>query len=132
MIKSNSKAAKTAIQQWIKDNYNPEFASVYPVAENDLKQIAISVLAEFERQAYACPYEWRQNRQTAFVDWMNALPGILDPGFLYWKTGKNSIMVLAEWLQETDAETSKYDQRSADEFALSLIYRELCAAERSK
>lgn len=132
MIKSNSKAAKAAIRQWIIDNYNPEFASVYPVAENDLKQIAISVLSKFERQAYSVPNEWRQNRQTAFVDWMNALPGILDPGFLYWKTGKNSVMLIAEWLQETEEQSEKYDQRSADIFALSLIYRELCAAERSK
>ena len=121
MLKTNSKKAVANIRQYIVDIYNDE--------EQDTKQnapfeeIAKTVYNAFIEQKWS--FEKRRynaNEQSAFEDWAQGLPSILDTCYYYNRPAKADLQAI---LEQTDQEANKYSESQAQTTLTYLIYREI-------
>lgn len=123
MLKTNSKKAKENIQKYILNNFTPEDYTETPPQE--FGKVALFILDVFRKEKYNLPEDFRyykNNEQTAFIDWLAGLPGLFDPGY-YYKT--SAVDELGELLEESKEEKSRYNEMQAENLLSRLIYREL-------
>lgn len=119
MIRTNSKKARENIKKYIMDNYSPENYGLPETA--DFKEAAANILDVFHEEKPAT----RGNEQEIFIEYCAGLPSILDTCYYY---NRSTVDDLANILEETDAEKSKYSEQDAERLLTTLIYRELTRA----
>ena len=117
MLRSNSKAVVTKIRQYIVDDINPDYFGLSE--EPDFPEACKLILT-------ACEDEKRYNRIRSgldtFRDWAQGLPSAFNTCYYY---NVSAVDLLADWLEETEAEKAKYSESEAEEMITRLIYREL-------
>lgn len=124
-IRSNSKKAINNIRQYVINRYNGEDYDKYSPEYNAVtfEQMAFCILSDVKRVKI---YDMKRYRnyswQDAFADWGAGLPGILDTCYYY---NRSAIDDLAEILEETEEEKSRYDEQDAERLLSNLIFREL-------
>lgn len=127
-LRSNSKKAVENIRQYIRDGYNPDG---YELQEPDtFPALASQLLQVFRSEKYHLPQDVRYyhgSEQAAFADWCAGLPSILDTCYFY---NRSAVADLANILQETPEEASRYTEQDAEQLLTWLIYRELKKGER--
>ena len=117
MLRSNSKAVVAKIRQYIVDGINPDYLGL--AKEPDFPTACKLILT-------ACEDEKRYNRSRSgfetFKDWAQGLPSAFNTCYYY---NVSAIDLLADWLEESDSEKSKYSESQAEAMITRLIYREL-------
>lgn len=151
MLKTNSKAVKTAIREFIaagaidwaiesneydrENGYEPmaeavELEKLSSKGEENTdvqKAAAVLVWKYFQNDI---KYDYRLGRepmQSIFDSWIRGLPGVVDSeDFLFC----NAVDFMAGILQESEAEKAKYSESDAEELAIYLIWREVSGLAR--
>lgn len=116
MLKTNSRQARENLKAYIMNGWNineEEQGRTWAETKAD-------ILAEFECDAWATPWQKRQNRQDAFINWLGGLPAALGDFFLY-----RGVEDLGNILEETEEERSRYTEAEAQTMLARLIYREV-------
>lgn len=127
MIKSNSKAAKQAIKDFILNelfdgsNYGIETPATFSEA-------ARLIWAEFCKFKSNDNYYRGWNESDIFADWISGLPSITNgaPYYLYYQA--DPVQIVARILQEDPAEAARFTEDQAAALLTKLIYREIIAA----
>ena len=66
----------------------------------------------------------RVSRYEMFEDWCSGLCSALNTDYYY---NVSAVDLLGEWLEETESEKAKYDERKAEKTITTLLWRELNA-----
>ena len=151
MLKTNSKAVKTAIREFIAagaidwalsaNEYDRE-NGYEPMAEAvELEKLSSKGEENADVQKAAAALVWKcfQNdtegdyrlghepMQSIFDSWVRGLPGVVgSEDFLFC----NAVDFMAGILQESEAEKAKYGESDAEELAIYLIWREVSRLAR--
>ncbi len=146
MLKTNSKAVKTAIREFIAtgaidwaieaNEYDRE-NGYEPMAEAvELEKLSSKGEENADVQKAAAALVWkcfqndikgdyrigREPMQSIFDSWIRGLPGVVgSEDFLFC----NGVDFMAGILQESEAEKAKYGESDAEELAIYLIWREV-------
>ncbi len=126
MLKTNSRKAKENMKKYITNHFNGDN---YDIDTPDtFKEIAKIINDIFEKESY---YSSDYNKAhhipkiTAFIDWCQGLPSILDTCYYY---NRSAVKDLAGILEETENDFLKYDEPAAELLLTKLIYREISNA----
>lgn len=151
MLKTNSKAVKTAIREFIAagaidwalsaNEYDRE-NGYEPMAEAvELEKLSSKGEENADVQKAAAALVWkcfqndvkgdyrlgREPMQSIFDSWIRGLPGVVgSEDFLFC----NGVDFMAGILQESEAEKAKYGESDAEELAIYLIWREVSKLAR--
>lgn len=151
MLKTNSKAVKTAIREFIAtgaidwaisaNEYDRE-NGYEPMAEAvELEKLSSKGEENADVQKAAAALVWkcfqndiegdyrigREPIQSIFDSWLRGLPGVVDSeDFLL----RSAVDFMAGILQESEAEKAKYGESDAEELAIYLIWREVSKLAR--
>ena len=123
MLKTNSKKAKENLINYIIDNFRPEGYTDTPSEE--WSEIAAFIINTFRSEKYSSPEDYRyynNNELTAFIDWAQGLPSVLDTCYFY---NRSAIDDLGAILEETETEKKKYNETDAEQLLTRLIYKVL-------
>lgn len=123
MLKTNSKQAKENIQLYIMDHFTPENYTDTP--PEMWTETAAFIIETFRSEKYSRPEDfryYRNNELTAFIDWAQGLPSVLDTCYFY---NRSAIDDLGEILEETTTERSKHTETDAEQCLTRLIYKVL-------
>lgn len=119
-LKSNSKAVNEAVKAYIMENFDTsEYTPCYDnVNVSNIKEVCKAILECCNKEKFCISYP---NTQSMLIDWMWGLPTILNtaPIICYG----SAVDLIGNWLQQTEKEKSKYDETTAEQFALYLISR---------
>ena len=126
MIKTNSKAAKQAIKNFILNtlfdgsNFGIDTPSTF-------EEAARLIWADFVKFKSNDNYFRGWDNSDIFDNWAQGLPSIMNgaPYYLYYSA--DPVQIIAEILQETPAEAGRYTSEEAARLLSRLIYRELSA-----
>lgn len=119
-LKSNSKAVNEAVKTYILENfdtsnYTPDYDHVNA---SNIKEVCKAILDCCNKEKFYLSYH---NTQSMLIDWMQGLPSILDTAPILYSG--SAVDLVGNWLQQTEKEKSKYDETTAEQFALYLISR---------
>lgn len=119
-LKSNSKAVNEVVKAYILENfdtsnYTPDYDHVNP---SNIKEVCKAILDCCNKEKFYLSYP---NTQSMLIDWMQGLPSILDTAPILYSG--SAIDLIGNWLQQTENEKSKYDETTAEQFALYLVSR---------
>ena len=117
MLRSNSKAVVEKIHQCIVDGIDPEYFGLSEAPDFPEACKLILTACENEKQ-----YSRSRSGFETFRDWAQGLPSAFNTCYYY---NVSAVDLLADWLEETEAEKSKYSESEAEEMITRLIYREL-------
>ena len=117
MLRSNSKAVVAKIHQYIVDEIDPDYFGLAEAPDFPTACKLILTACENEKQ-----YSRSRSGLDTFRDWAQGLPTALNTCYYY---NVSAVNLLADWLEETDIEKSKYSESQAEEMITRLIYREL-------
>lgn len=151
MLKTNSKAAKAAIREfiaagainWAKESNEYDRANGYePMAEAvELENLAGKGKENKDVQKAAAALVWacfkndkkgdkslgHEPMQSIFKSWLCGLPGVVDSEeFLL----RSAVDFIAGILQESEAEKARYSETEAEDLAAYLIWREVSGLAR--
>lgn len=151
MLKTNSKAVKTAIREfiaagaidWAEEANEYDRENGYePMAEAvELEKLSSKGEESADVQKAAAALVWkcfqndikgdyrigREPMQSIFDSWIRGLPGVVDSeDFLL----RSAVDFMAGILQESEAEKAKYSESDAEELAIYLIWREVSGLAR--
>ena len=117
MLRSNSKKVIEKIRAYIIDGVDHEYFELE--ADPDFNTACKLVLT-------ACEEEKRYSRSRSgfetFKGWAQGLPSAFNTLYYY---NVSAVDLLADWLEESESEKSKYNESEAEEMITRLIYREL-------
>lgn len=117
MLRTTSKAVINKIRAYIVENVDHEY---FELTENPDFPTACKLILQ------ACQNEKRYQRYNngfeMFKDWAQGLPTAFDTCYYY---NVSAVDMLADWLEETDTEKSKYSESEAEERITHLLYREI-------
>lgn len=123
MLKTNSKAVKTAIREYLSESFD---FSGYDESFNDLSlQDKAKKFLEIMQSEWYNGYEAKRNPclHNAVIEYLKGLPSGIHVAF-YYSDERN---LLKEWLQETEEEAQKYDDYEVDQLYWHLLSREILA-----
>lgn len=117
MLKTNSRKAAENIRKYIAENctfynYDVEKPETFP-------EIARLILKTCNEEKF---YRVYKSRYEQFKDWCQGLPSFFDTCYYY---DRSAVDDLAEILEETKEEASRFTEEKAAEKLTYLIYREL-------
>lgn len=121
MLKTTCKKALDNIRNYIFDRVDVTGYDEYSEPET-FREAALIIYDNFmkcKKYELQRPYT---NIQECFTDWCAGLPSILDTCYYY---NRSAVDDLAEILEETEAEKSKYTETQAESELTWLIYREI-------
>lgn len=129
MLRTNSKQAKEAIRNYLKDGF---LDSAYNLDEGiyngfTLPEMARKFLDIMEKE-YPKFYSRNFSLYTAIADYLKGLPSSISVRF-YYNEERN---LLKEWLQETDEESDRFEDDEMDRMYWFLISREIIALSKMK
>lgn len=111
MLRTNTKKASENIRAYIMDNFTPENYTDNP--PKDFPEVAAFILGVFrteKKHILTCDY-YRANGLTAFADWCQGLPSVLDTCYYY---NRSAVEDLGQILEETAEEKSRFSEAEAD------------------
>lgn len=117
MLRSNSKAVVAKIHQYIFDEIDPDYFGLSEAPDFQTACKLILTACEDEKK-----YSRSRSGFETFKDWAQGLPTALNTCYYY---NVSAVDLLADWLEETEAEKAKYSESEAEEMITRLIYREL-------
>ena len=129
MLKSNSKQVKEKIQAWIIElakeglqGYLPQKDYAGQVTEHEIENTPMTAVNRIFEKEKGWELE-RTGRQAAFYDWQQGCCSTL-PAYQRLLYGDAMKEKIKEWLEQTDAESAKYEDDECEKFFLWLVYRE--------
>ena len=117
MLRSNSKAVVAKIRQYIVDDIDPDYFGLSETP--DFPEACKLILQACEDEKF---YNRIRSGLETFRDWAQGLPSAFNTMYYY---NVSAVDLLADWLEETEAEKAKYSESEAEEMITRLIYREL-------
>lgn len=151
MLKTNSKAVKAAIREFIAEGainwaeesneYDRENGLESMAEALELEKISSKGTKSEDAQKAAAALVWkcfendtkgdyrigREPLQEIFISWLRGLPGVVDSeDFLL----KSAVDFMGGILQESDAEKAKYSESDAEDLACYLVWREVSKLAR--
>lgn len=123
MLKTNSKKAKENLINYIMDNFTPENYTDTPPTQ--WHEIATFIIKTFRSEKYSCKEDYKyyhNNELTAFIDWAQGLPSVLDTCYFY---NRSAVDDLGAILEETETERNKHNETDAEQCLTRLIYKVL-------
>ena len=123
MLKTNSKQAKENLKNYIMNNFDGTGYTDTPPEE--WHEIATFIIDTFRSEKYSCKEDYRyyhNNEFTAFVDWAQGLPSVLDTCYFY---NRSAVDDLGDILEETQTERTKHTETDAEQCLTRLIYKVL-------
>ncbi len=125
MLRTNSKAARQNIMNYIRDNaaeyIELEYSYTTDQLENDNNLCAV-IMDIFKAEKYhGAEKYYHFNLFTAFTDWAQGLA--LGGLFKYYY--KPAVDIVGDILDQTPAERARYTETDAENTMTRLIYREL-------
>lgn len=121
MLKTTCKKALDNIRAYILNNTDVTGYDKYSEPET-FHEAALIIWDEFQTAKKYELNRTRTNIQECFTEWCAGLPSILDTCYYY---NRSAVDDLAEILEETEAEKSKYTETQAERELTWLIYREI-------
>ncbi len=121
MLKTTCKKALDNIRTYILNNTDVTGYDKYSEPET-FREAALIIWDEFQTAKKYELNRTRTNIQECFTEWCAGLPSILDTCYYY---NRSAVDDLAEILEETEAEKSKYTETQAERELTWLIYREI-------
>lgn len=126
MLKTNSKAAKNKIAQYILDHFQPydEDTTTTQYNFSDINDVCLYIWDKFIDIEYASPSQRRFygfSVQTAFDNWLRGLPSILNPSYLY--SCPDAVTTVGDILEQTAEERNKYTEQQAENLMNYMIYK---------
>lgn len=116
MLKTNSKKAIKNLKIYIMDSWNIEEGEetrTWTETKEDIQE-------SFTIEAYNSKYQRQQNRQEAFIEWLQGLPRGLGDHVLC--RGQET---LGQILEQTEQERQQYEEMESQKRLSYLIYREV-------
>lgn len=130
MLKTNSKKAKENLQKYIIENFNGDSYTETP--PESWHEIAQFILDAFRSEKYNCAADYRyykNNELTAFIDWAQGLPSVLDTCYFY---NRSAVSDLGNILEQTEEEQNKHSETDAGQCLTRLIYKVLIMEANKK
>lgn len=126
MLRTNSKQAKEAIRNYLKDGF---LDSAYNLDEGIYQDMTLPEMArkflEIMQDEFYCAYNKMRypNLQEAIIEYLKGLPSSIAIAFYYDEERR----LLEKWLQEDKTDSIKYGDEKTDRLYWHLISREIIA-----
>lgn len=118
MLKTNSKKVTQKIENWVIENSDFEGYEDLPVkSPTSFTDYAINIYFIFKKEK-SDPI---LSEQSNFICWLSGLPAAINSADYYYNNP--SVAVLADILEETPEEKSKFDELEAERMMSYLIYK---------
>lgn len=139
MLKTNSKAVKEKIQNYVIERYEVWYQDNFEYVEKKAENFheiareifkacfnakAINIHCKTVQEIYEFVYHFYKSFQTMFIDWCQGLPSILKCEYYYI----SAVEMLGDWLEENETERKKYTESQAEELISKLLFRDLAKA----
>lgn len=126
MLKTNSKAVKNKIAEYIFNHFQPYDEDLNDPTYNfsNISDICLYIWDKFIDIEYASPSQRRFygfSVQTAFDNWLRGLPSILNPSYLY--SSPDAVTTVGDILEQTLEERNKYTETQAENFMNYMIFK---------
>lgn len=126
MLKTNSKAVKNKIAEYIFTHFQPYDEDLNDPTYNfsNISDICLYIWDKFIDVEYASPSQRRFygfSVQTAFDNWLRGLPSILTPLYLY--SSPDAVTTVGDILEQTLEERNKYTETQAENLMNYMIYK---------
>ena len=125
MLKTNSKAAREAIRNFIMDHTEDADTGRTPETFNEeAHMIWDTFMDEYMRDESQRRYELRMHKtwENCFEGWCSGLPSMIDTASYYLHS---AVKILGDLLEETPAERARFSECEAESMLSRLIYREV-------
>lgn len=119
MLRTNSKIVKNRIRNYVLNSINDEWGADYNGVISYAEARTL-ITDDFTARAYNSPWERRQNRQDAFVGFLQGLPY----DFTDYYNDRCAVDLLGDMLEETEEERNRYSEEQAEEMLSRMIFRE--------
>lgn len=120
MLRSNSKAVREAIRNWIMENTSFEGYDEYENRQMDFNETCKALLAICNREKF---YQEYPNERLMLKDWFQGLPSVLDTAEYIYRY--HAVDLLGEIMQETEAEKARFTESQAEDMLNYLIADEI-------
>lgn len=122
MLKTNSKAVKETVRNYIINNYM-EVCTDYDLEQSqDFETVKNNIMEVFENEILKYTNKgWFKSYFDAFRYWTSGLCHMINTSYYL----NSACDLVGEWLQETESEKSKYTESDAERLIDLLIFREL-------
>ena len=117
MLRSTNKAVINKIRAYIVDGVDHEYFGLE--TDPDFNTACKLILQACQNEKRYCTY---RSAYEMFKDWAQGLPTAFNTCYYY---NVSAVDLLADWLEETDKEKEKFEERAAEEKITWLLYREL-------
>lgn len=120
MLKTNSKQAKENLKNYIMNNFDGTGYTETP--PESWHEIATFIIDTFRSEKYNCKEDFKyyhNNELTAFIDWAQGLPSVLDTCYYY---NRSAVDDLGDILEETNEERKRYTEQQSEFQLTYLIY----------
>lgn len=125
MLRTNSKAAKANIIEYIKQDQDYIEASYNYTPENDNELLASVYGIFLSEKTYELQRNNYINQFEIFKSWAQ---GLALGGLFCYYYNRSAVDDLGNILEETEEERNKYSEAQAEEMLTKLIYREIVKA----
>lgn len=125
MLRTTSKKATARIRNYIMTNFDKDINTDYGeefsgIDKDNFCDVCKCIVTIAKREK---PFLRNKNIYMLLEDWFGGLPSLLHT--LPLLGGYETREILAEWLEQTEAEQERYSDEEASEFALHLLSREI-------
>ena len=133
MLRTNSKIAKLNLRRYILDNFDPcNYCTVETwermvdgYTGDGFELAAAFILNIFEREQWlGLERYYHHDKRAAFVGWCQGLPSVLKCRHYY----NSAVEIVADILEETPEEASRFSECDAEKFLTNYIYDALTRA----
>lgn len=122
MLKSTHHKVLEKIHKYITENVDHEYFDI--TSDPDFHTACKLILSACENEKQHIQYS---SRFSMFREWMQGLPSAFNAMYFY---NVSAVDLLADWLEETENEKSKYSESEATERITRMLFRELQKGER--
>lgn len=123
-LKTNTKKVKETIKNYIIDGFHDsDYESWNNCKIEDYNEICSIILDTFYSEYLQHNYQYKKvSNYTLFESWAAGLPNIIDTAYYY---NVCAVDLLGGWLEQTESEKAKYNERQAEQTITKLLWREL-------
>lgn len=133
MLRTNCKEVNEKIKSYLMDGFKDwyeenvkyfdgDLESLKNIDANNYTDVCNSILLVLFVEKIKHDNRRNKGQFYYFEDWCQGLCSVIDTSYFY---NVSAVDLLGDWLEETEEEKAKYDERKAESTITHLLYREI-------
>lgn len=133
MRRTNCKEVSEIIKNYLMDNFKDwheenrgyfsrDLAELENINTDNYTEVCDAILLVLYVEKIKYDNRRNKGQYYYFEEWCSGLCSVIDTSYFY---SVSAVDLLGEWLEQTESEKAKYDERKAEEAITRILYREI-------